>query len=108
MSRSRRAKPIFGITTARTEKDDKRIWHKRLRTVSRTEITVLTPANASEYMPVAVPDVSNPYSMSKDGRQYWPASRQIAVATRNALGRSKSPREIKVLKIRALKKWAGK
>ena len=31
MSRSRRKTPIFGITTATSEAEDKRLWHKRLR-----------------------------------------------------------------------------
>jgi len=29
MSRSRLKTPIFGHTTARSEADDKRLWHKR-------------------------------------------------------------------------------
>jgi len=31
MSRSVRKNPIMGITTCRSEKEDKQIWHKRWR-----------------------------------------------------------------------------
>jgi len=36
MSRSRRKTPIIGITTCRSERADKAIWHQRLRAHERT------------------------------------------------------------------------
>ena len=38
MSRSIRKTPIFGHTTARSEADDKRLWHKRWRKNERDQL----------------------------------------------------------------------
>ena len=38
MSRSLRKTPIFGHTTARSEADDKRLWHKRWRASERDQL----------------------------------------------------------------------
>lgn len=65
MSRSRKKTPISAHTTCRSEKLDKRIWHKRLRAGVRQALH-----NESELMP-HVRDVSNPWDMPKDGKHYW-------------------------------------
>jgi hypothetical protein len=41
MSRSRRKNPIQGVTTARSEADDKRIWHGRWRCTERDKLVKL-------------------------------------------------------------------
>lgn len=38
MSRSRRKTPMFGYTTATSEAEDKRIWHKRWRAQLRGQL----------------------------------------------------------------------
>lgn len=66
MSRSRRRTPICGLTTARSEADDKRIWHKR----ARARIRMLIHRAGADDTPVLDQrEVSNPWSMAKDGRQ---------------------------------------
>lgn len=68
MSRSRRRTPICGITTARSEKSDKRIWHRR----ARARIHVMLFRAAPDDIPhLDIREVSNPWSMAKDGRQWF-------------------------------------
>lgn len=43
MSRSRRKTPIVGYSTARSEADDKRLWHKRWRARERDQLAGLGP-----------------------------------------------------------------
>ena len=67
MSRSRRKTPIFGITTATSEAEDKRLWHKRLRAKTRDQLK----AGPEDPIPVDHREVSDPWGMAKDGRRYW-------------------------------------
>lgn len=57
MSRSYRKTPIFGHTNAKSEKDDKRIWHKRMR---HTEHQKLNQIPISDYYK----DVDDPEILS--------------------------------------------
>jgi hypothetical protein len=67
MTRSYRKTPACGITTARSEKEDKRRWHGCLRSkvkqILHSDFTV-------EVLPEDK-DVSDPWGMAKDGRQYF-------------------------------------
>jgi len=64
MGKSRRRTPIVGITTARSEKFDKKIMHGRLRRKSK----VLAPDPDAVF---PIPDEAmNKWSMAKDGKQY--------------------------------------
>jgi hypothetical protein len=67
MSRSRRKTPIFGNTTATSEAEDKRLWHKRLRAKFRDRLK----AGPDDPIPIDYREVSDPWCMSKDGRHYW-------------------------------------
>ena len=64
MSRSRKRNPIHGIA-GDSEKADKKIWHSRLRAREREAIH-----RGDEIMPEER-DVSNPWSMGKDGKFRW-------------------------------------
>lgn len=68
MSRSYRHTPIVGITTARSEKQDKRIWHGRFRSHERDHLRTCQDWEA--YLTTHFRSVSNPWSMDKDGRQF--------------------------------------
>jgi hypothetical protein len=69
MSRSRRHSPFCGITTARSEKADKRDANRRLRVRLRSAVARVASSDAD-----AVPawpelrDVSNIWIMAKDGK----------------------------------------
>lgn len=65
MSRSFRHTPIAGNTTARSEKLDKRDNHKRWRARVRQALF-----REDENMPHER-EVSNPWSMAKDGKHWW-------------------------------------
>lgn len=66
MSRSRKKTPISGITKADSEKDDKRLAHRRLR---RRVNQTLSVRPEVEVLPV-LREVSDPWTMPKDGK-YW-------------------------------------
>lgn len=73
MSRSKKKTPIRGTTIAESEKDDKRIWHKRFRRTIKNFIRKFH-GNADELQDEVLPDIHNlsdPWSMSKDGKTYW-------------------------------------
>ena len=75
MSGSRRKTPVCGITSAASEKADKLAWHRRFRRVSRQRI-VQAGEDADASAPLSQPkDVSNPWSMSKDGKRRFEPSR---------------------------------
>jgi len=68
MSRSRRKTPVCGITTARSEKKDKRLVNRKLRRVtnemlkgSQLEDDLIFPEKR---------DVSDVWLMEKDGKQW--------------------------------------
>lgn len=66
MSRSRRHTPICGMTTARSEKGDKRQAHRRLRARTRTVAARDHPGTDSVW---PIPrEVSDPWDMAKDGK----------------------------------------
>lgn len=66
MSRSRKKTKIHGITTAESEAEDKRIWHKRMRARERDRL-ITDP----ESEPTHKNEVSSKWTMAKDGKGYW-------------------------------------
>ncbi len=65
MSRSVRKTKIFGITTAQTEKQDKRRWNRTFRKVCKKLIRLEKEA------PVKMHGVTNIWDGAKDGKQYY-------------------------------------
>ncbi len=66
MSRSRRKTKIYGITTADSEKEDKRKANRKLRRLSKEKLK----GNA-ETLPL-LREVSNVWDFAKDGKKYDP------------------------------------
>lgn len=64
MSRSIRKSPAGG-NAGGSEKQDKKIWHSRQRAALRDAL-----AGEDEVLP-ETKDVSNPWSMSKDGKRWY-------------------------------------
>lgn len=108
MSRSRRKTPIFGNTTSHSEKQDKKIWHSRLRAKERTVLSSSRPPELEDKAMPEVRDASNPWSMNKDGHQWWPVPCQATMAERLAHRRGHSPGERLAIRIRLLRKWMAK
>ena len=71
MSGSRKKTPISGITTAASEKHDKRLANRRLRrAVKQTLLTV----DGLEVLPHRR-ELSSPWTMAKDGKHWFDAQR---------------------------------
>lgn len=106
MSRSHRKTPIFGHTSARSEADDKRLWHKRWRARERDQLSSVG-AN-SDLMPVHRHTVSSTWDMAKDGKSWFAPQRQRAIAQRVAERKTTSKPEREALQARLLAKWRRK
>ena len=76
MSNSFRKTPIFGFCTAPSEKADKKIWHSRARAVERDKLLLSSKRDYEDYITSIELDVSNNWSMSKDGKHYWAKAQQ--------------------------------
>lgn len=66
MSRSRRKTPVTGIATAESEAEDKRLWHKRMRAMVRTQLH-----HETDPQPLHDNAAGNVWGMAKDGKRYW-------------------------------------
>ncbi|MGO9444948.1 MAG: hypothetical protein ACLPXB_09250 [Thiobacillaceae bacterium] len=108
MSRSRRKTPIVGHTTCRSERQDKKRWHQRLRTREREALACASLDALSAHLPFLEHQVSNVWSMGKDGRSYWHANNQEVNADRIARDKGRSRHEWASLKKRLLCKWMAK
>lgn len=64
MSRSKRRTPVCGITNARSEKQDKRLYNRRYRRVCKQAIH---NDHGRELLP-RLREYSNPWAMDKDGK----------------------------------------
>ena len=64
MSHSRKKEPFAGITTAPSEKEDKRQANRLLRHKVRQQLA----ENPETDVPSAIQDVSDPWAMGKDGK----------------------------------------
>lgn len=106
MSRSIRKTPIFAHTTARSEADDKRLWHKRWRTSERGQLASIGPE--TDHVTVNRNAVSSTWDMAKDGKYWFGPSRQREVAERIAARRTRLSPERKALQARVLAKWRSK
>jgi hypothetical protein len=73
MSRSRKKTPIHGIACCRSEKADKKIWHRRFRASERSRLVdvLRCPEIADGYLTTHFREVSNRWSMGKDGKVHW-------------------------------------
>lgn len=71
MSRSYRHVPIVGITTSESEREDKKIWHGRLRSAEKNFLSEVD-INCSDDDNLIEPhiyQVSNVWDFAKDGKQ---------------------------------------
>jgi hypothetical protein len=107
MSRSQRKNPIQGITTARSEADDKRIWHGRWRSTERDKL--LTLNETKDHLTSDKNEVSNPWTMNKDGKIWHSVSDMNSYAERIADYKAKGNSNLAIkLKARILAKWKAK
>lgn len=64
MARSRKKTPRRGITTASSEKQDKRLYNRCFRRVSKQALKI----NPEREVLPQLREYSNPWSMAKDGK----------------------------------------
>ena len=64
MSRSRKKTPVHGMTTARSEKKDKRLYNRRFRRVSKQALQVSPQQKVLPHLR----EHSDPWCMDKDGK----------------------------------------
>ena len=69
VARSRRRTPIAGITTAASEKQDKR-WANRIPRLATRRAVMRDPDPDAAVLPV-MREVSDEWSMAKDGRSWF-------------------------------------
>lgn len=108
MSRSHRKTPIFGITTCRSERQDKKLWHQRWRARERNALASASTEALDSRLPWSENQVSNVWSMGKDGHSYWPIDHQVETAELIANSQGRNPQERASLKKRLLRKWMSK
>lgn len=89
MSRSFRKTPIFGFTTAQSEKEDKKIWHSRLRSREKQQLQQSAHSDPESHITTVELDVSNVWAFSKDGRQYFSVKRHADIAMSSAKSRAR-------------------
>ena len=80
----------------------------RLAEAERTALASASPEALCAHLPLLENQVSNVWSMGKDGRSYWPVKRQAATADRIANHKGRNPQERASLKKRLLRKWMSK
>lgn len=107
MSRSHKKTPIFGHASCHSERQDKKIWHKRWRSRERMTLGSAT-TDQTEHVTLLRNQVSNTWAMGKDGKSYWPEFRQIVMAERMVNNRGQSQKQCISLKKRLLYKWVAK
>lgn len=109
MSRSLRKTPIFGHTKARSEREDKMIWHQRFRSRERNALAVVArDDNLAEHVTTHFRQVSNPWGMEKDGRSFLSRNRLEDIANYWAQKHGRTQREREAINIRLIKKWMRK
>lgn len=64
MSRSRRKTPITGVTTAETEKENKRDANRKLRRLNRIKM------HKGDFDLFQLREISNVWEFDKDGKHY--------------------------------------
>lgn len=72
MSRSYKKSKIHGYSTATSEKEDKQIMNRTLRSRHKQQIQVaMVEDNWDEFLLDTKDDAMNQYDMAKDGKGYW-------------------------------------
>ncbi|WP_242605379.1 hypothetical protein [Fluoribacter gormanii] len=98
----------MGITTCHSERKDKQIWHKRWRARERTLFNSTSFDELDAYLPIIEKQVSNIWTMGKDGKQYWSIQQQAIIAEISAQKKGRTLKESFSIKNRHIHKSMGK
>jgi hypothetical protein len=91
---------------ARSEADDKRLWHKRWRASERGQLAKVGADTG--HVTVHRNAVSSTWDMAKDGKYWFDPSRQREISESIAARRARLLPERKSLLARVLAKWRAK
>lgn len=108
MSRSRRKTPVFGTATKATERRDKQLWHRRWRARERTAWARTLREGQADHVPVDYREVSDVWTMDKDGHFYWSRARRWKAAQQLAEGGGGDPERQRRLTVRRFLRWMAK
>jgi len=108
MSRSMRKTPIMGITTCRSEREDKKLWHRRWRAHQRTALAASPLDDEDNPLPISINQLSSVWDMGKDGHQYWSLDEQDKAAKRHARWKGRNRKERNALQKRMKHKFMAK
>ena len=108
MSRSRRKTPIIANTTCKSESQDKKQWHSVFRSREREVLKSTSINDLEAHLSITENQVSNPWSMGKDGRRYCSIPSRKVWAAMKAERDSETPKEREALKKRMSHKLMGK
>lgn len=98
----------MGYTTCKSERQDKKQWHGVFRTREKAILKSTSHDDLDAHLSLHPNQVSNAWSMGKDGRQYFPIKNQADMAGIIAERKGTTPQEKKALKKRLLRRWMGK
>lgn len=72
MSRSKKKYAAGGVTTATSEKDDKKIWHRAFRHKNKAMLSMVNSYEDNDEIEfVAIREISDPWLMDKDGKYLY-------------------------------------
>ena len=108
MSRSYQKTPIKGHTTCKSERLDKRLWHKRWRKHERIKLSVISPENLDDHCTTDRREVSNPWDMGKDGKHYYSPNNLLASIKEIAKRSYKNKKELIASERKIFYRWVGK
>lgn len=108
MSRSRRKTPIYGIATVASERQDKDLWHRRFRRHERLALVHSAGNGFQVHQSVLVRDVSDPWTMGKDGHRYYSIADQIRDSSQLVSRTTTDLEKLELLKRRHMRKAMSK
>lgn len=106
MSRSIKNKYFSSYACCNSEKKDKKIWHKVFRRKEKQKIS--SSIDLDEHVTTHYREVSNPWSMGKDGKRRFSKSDLLISIKRVAKGFYKNEKERIANERKMFYRWIGK
>ena len=105
MSRSIKNKYFLAHACCQSEKKDKKRWHKIFRKKEKQKIN---SSNLEEHVTTYHKEVSNPWTMGKDGKHYYSQNYLLASIKKIAISSYKNKKELIAVERKIFYRWVGK
>lgn len=105
MSRSIKNKYFLAHACCQSEKKDKKRWHKIFRKKEKQKIN---SSNLEEHVTTYHKEVSNPWTMGKDGKHYYSQNYLLASIKKIARRSYKNKKELIAVERKIFYRWVGK